>query len=453
MNRAKSTPRLSTYLPFFIILALYLVLGALYALRTPPWETPDEPAHFNYVRYIAEHGALPELKAGDYDQAYLEAIKAAKFPASMPIDSIRYASHHPPLYYLLAAPLYLIARPAGLYSALYALRFFSLALGLIVLVIAFRVLSEIFGNDSLTVLASVGLMATVPMHLAMNAAVNNDTLAEVVVALVLLISIWRAKGKIDDRRFILAGGISYGLALLTKETIYMSAVLLVGAEMLYRRSRTHDTRSLLALSLRLLVPLFAVALVLSAPWFIRNAVTYGPTDLLGWARHDAVVVGQPTTAEWVARYGLSHIVADFFIITFKSFWALFGWMGVLVNDRIYVGLFVPVSVALLGLVLSSWRVVRERKTLASEPGRGIVLLALLLGVILAEHVWYNLKFVQPQGRYLFPALIPIAAFLAMGLQELVVERYRRVVFVLLYLALLTLDYISLAWFIVPQLKP
>lgn len=433
------------HLPLLLILAFYLLFGALYAIRTPAWETPDEPAHFNYVRSIAEQGALPVLQAGDYDQAYLDAIKAAQFPPTMTIDSIRYASHHPPLYYLLAAPIYLVAKPFGLIGTMLALRFFSLALGALVLLIAYRILTEIFANDKLLILASVGLMATVPMHIAMTAAVNNDTLAEVVGAVILLIAVRRAQGKLSARAFILVGGITFALALVTKETIYATAVLFVGAELIYRRAISR--RVILSL-----IYLFGLSILLSSSWFIRNAFTYGPTDLFGWARHDAVVIGQPTTAEWVARYGFKNIFADFFIITFKSFWAQFGWMGVLVSDRIYVGLFALTGIALFGLALWAWRVVRDRNALTGEQWRGVILLALLFVVIFAEDAWYNLKFVQPQGRYLFPALIPIATFLVIGLRELISERYQRVVFMLLYFGMLALDYISLFWFIIPQLR-
>ncbi len=41
-------------------------LGALFAVQTPAWQAPDEPAHYNYVRYLAENGAFPVLHMGDY---------------------------------------------------------------------------------------------------------------------------------------------------------------------------------------------------------------------------------------------------------------------------------------------------------------------------------------------------------------------------------------------------
>ncbi|HQJ52731.1 MAG TPA: hypothetical protein PKW05_13230, partial [Anaerolineae bacterium] len=48
------------------IVGCYLVLGWLYARWTPNWQAPDEPAHYNYVTYLAENHRLPVLQAGDY---------------------------------------------------------------------------------------------------------------------------------------------------------------------------------------------------------------------------------------------------------------------------------------------------------------------------------------------------------------------------------------------------
>jgi hypothetical protein len=42
------------------------------------------------------------------------------------------------------------------------------------------------------------------------------------------------------------------------------------------------------------------------------------------------------------------------------------------------------------------------------------LLAWAALLVFAEIAYYNLTFIQPQGRYLFPALVPIALFLAHG---------------------------------------
>jgi hypothetical protein len=201
-----------------------------------------------------------------------------------------------------------------------------------------------------------------------------------------------------------------------------------------------------------LVLVLGLALVISAPMFIRNMLTYGITDPLGLARHDSVVIGQPTTAEMITKYGLNHILFDYLAVTFKSFWAQFGWMGVLINDRIYIALMLVSAIAVLGLAFYVLRTLRRRDLLTSEQWGALGLLALLLVVGVADYIGYNFKFFQLQGRYLFPAMISIAFFFVVGLREIIVREYQRVVFALLYIALLGLDVICLFLFIVPQLR-
>ena len=48
---------------FAVILLFYGIAGTLYATLTPPWQAPDEPGHYNYVRYLATEKLFPELVA------------------------------------------------------------------------------------------------------------------------------------------------------------------------------------------------------------------------------------------------------------------------------------------------------------------------------------------------------------------------------------------------------
>ncbi len=449
-----------------LVIIIEIIFGVLYAVNTPRWEAPDEPAQFNYVRHVAETGTLPVLMVGDYDQAFLEKIKSDKFPPSLSVDAIRYESYEPPLYYLAAAPIYLITRAAG-FDVVLALRLFSVVLGAMLLVLAYRVFIHVFSSNSLLAAAGVGFMATVPMHIAMSAAINADTFAELVLAMLLLISFARASGALGDGRFVLVGGIVYGLALLTSIKIYPSGLLLILAEVAFRSRRLEvgDWKSRIGyrqpavfsrrsalLGAKVLVLLFCVSMIVSAWWFARNALVYGGGDIFGLARHDLVVTGQPTTAEWVAKYGLKNGMADFFIITFKSFWAQFGWMGVLVNDRLYVGLFLLTALAGFGALVWLFRLVREGGKEVEQTRWNWGILGIWMLVAFLDHVFYNLRYFQPQGRYLFPALIPIAAFGVIGLYEVVDKRYVWGMFSLLYLVMLAVDFISLYWFIIPQLR-
>ena len=435
---------------FFFIVFAYVFLAALYAVYTPKWQAPDEPAHFNYIRAIGDTGALPILQRGDYDQNYLEQIKAAKFPPSMSVDAIRYESYQPPLYYLAATPIYIAARAGGIDAQVLALRLFGVALGALVLLVAFGIVREVFPDDAALALATVGAIATVPMFIADSASVSNDIAAVLVLTLILWLAVRRVKGAIRDSRFVILGGILFGAALLTKTTAYVpGALLLAGAEV----GRIANSKLQFTIyDLRSTISLFAIAILLSLPMFIRNMLTYGVTDPLGLARHNAVVAGQPTTAEIIRQYGLNHILFDYFAVTFKSFWAQFGWMGVLVNDRIYVVLMVLSGAAALGFAFYVWRILRHRDLLTTAQWWSVGLLAVTLLAAVVDYIGYNFEFFQLQGRYLFPAIIPIALFGVIGLRELVAREYYRIVFGLLYPALLALDVASLFLFIVPQLR-
>ena len=162
-----------------IIILAYIAIGALYAVYTPSWQAPDEPAHYNYVAYIAHKGRLPVLQMGDYPHQYLEEIKSRRFPPDMSIEPIRYEFHLPPLYYLLAVPIYI-----AFGGALIPLRLFSVLLGAGVVWTAYRLAREIFSAS--IALGTAAFVAFVPMHVTMTASVNNDALAELILGLFLL---------------------------------------------------------------------------------------------------------------------------------------------------------------------------------------------------------------------------------------------------------------------------
>ena len=409
-NRSNWLRRPATWILVAVIVT-YCVLGVLYAVHTPPWQAPDEPAHYNYVRYLAAHHRLPVLQAGDYPHDYLEEIKAAKFPPEMTIDPIRYEFWQPPLYYLLAVPVYLLFG-----GALIPLRLFSVACGAGLLIVAYGIARQAFPQNDALALGTVALIAFVPQHLAMTAAVNNDALAELILAGVMWALVrWVVGGETrgvgensEELKRLAVVGVLMGLGLLTKTSTVVSVPLALVALVL-RRKRV-DTRSVACL----LLP----ALLLVLPWLVRNAAVYGGSDVLGWGRHGAVVADQPRTAEWIALYGLGNVLRWGLTTTFQSFWAQFGWMAVPIDARIYRALALFCGLAGVGFVLHVMRLWRERGLRLDEgTQRAASLLALWLLLTGASYLWYNATFVQHQGRYLFPALVPIAVFFALGWRE------------------------------------
>jgi len=413
--------------PLALLIMLYLALGTLYAVQTPIWQVPDEPAHYNYIRYLAEQRALPVLQPGDYPLAYLEEIKSAKFPPDMPVDPIRYEFYQPPLYYLLMVPAYLATDGLPLAQQVVALRLVSLLFGAGVVALAYATAHAALSSggeeapaetsgDVGADLLSLGVAAFIvllPMHLTMMAAINNDGMAELVLAGVLYLAVRVAQRGGEARHWATLGAL-VGVALLTKGTTYIALPLaLVAAFWGQRVSKArHD-------GWRPLAWVCGVAALVAGGWFLRNMAVYGWRDPLAWQRHTAVVSGQLTRATYIAQHGSLAWAREFVRTTFHSFWGQFGWMAVPMDQRVYLALDLLCGLAVLGLalwVIRQWRARGAQESAAQWRALGIMALSLALSV--AQYLWLNRQLVQFQGRYLFSSLIPLALAFTLGWAEL-----------------------------------
>jgi hypothetical protein len=462
-----------------LILLVYLIIGTLYATQTPRWQVPDEPAHYNYIRQLVTQHIFPVLAPGDYNQAYLSELTSTGFPPDKPIDSLEYEDHQPPLYYLLAAPIFILFN-----GALLPLRLFSLLLGAFVIFFAWLVVCEVFPEHEVLALTAAGFIAFIPQHIAVMAGVNNDSLAELLMSLGLWLTLKYLKsnslglGPWPLRLGPWALSLVLGATFLTKTTIYPLAVIVALMLLLKARREAWNARQLLIAGLKIFLP----ALVLGGLWWGRDLAVYGGTDILGLQRHNAVVIGQPRTSEWLATYGTVEVARRFFLTTFHSFWGQFGWMGVVMDQRVYLALALYSIGLVVGVFIALFRQARHRLKAdgygwlsprsglnpstkpdsplpegdvspgAKRSGEGLgvrvsvgdfekalatntaalaenrpqlltrfqreSLLLLLTSALLTLglYLYYNLSFVQHQGRYLFPALIPIGLAAAMSLQ-------------------------------------
>jgi hypothetical protein len=239
------------------------------------------------------------------------------------------------------------------------------------------------------------------------------------------VGLWMAvhylQGEAVGHRFLLGWGVILGAALLTKTTAYVAPPVALVAIGLRARREGRSLRWAAAQAGWLLLP----AVLLSVPWLGRNVVIYGWSDPLGLARHNAVVVGQTRTFEWVASCGWGGLLARMARTTFQSFWGQFGWMAVPLQVPVYLVLLVFCGLLVVGFL--GWVRDRRRPCLTVHQRQGLLLLAVSALLTLALYLWYNLAFVQHQGRYLFPGLIPLAAAAAVGLGWLLRPRVARAV--------------------------
>lgn len=386
------------------LLLLYGVIGALFAIRTPAWQAPDEPAHYNYVVQVAQNGCCPVLETGDWDSPYLETLKGARFAPDLlgNLPAVQYEDHQPPLYYLLAS---LVFNLTG--GSLTALRLFSVLIGAGVVIAAYEVAKVLLPNQPQIALGTATLVAFVPQHVAMLAAVNNDGLAELVVAIALWLTVRYLKTE-NVKAWHL--GVVVGIGLLTK----LSTIFLVGivpfAILLKWGLRRRET----PFPLRPLVAFALPALMLGVVWWARNVSIYGFPDVFGLRRHDLIVADQARTAAEIARVGFPQYLTDSLQLTFNSFWGQFGWMAFPLQPWMYAAIAV-----LLGLALVGW-LLGLRRRLPPEPDRPAqyaawLVLCLTALAAVAQYIYYNLEFLQLQGRYMYPGfLIPLGIAVALG---------------------------------------
>ncbi|MFN2276607.1 MAG: phospholipid carrier-dependent glycosyltransferase [Candidatus Promineifilaceae bacterium] len=390
------------HIPLLLILLMFLSIGFLYARLTPAWQAPDEPAHYNYVRQLAA-GSMPVMEPGDYDQEYIEEVVfESAFDPAYAIEPISYEDWQPPLYYMLQTPLYEASS-----GSLMAMRLLSLLMGAGTIILAYAITLRIAPSELWLALTAAVFVAFLPQHMALMASLNNDALAELLIAAALFLIVDTAMpdaAHINSKLLLL--GIVLGLGFLTKGSVYILAI--VAALVLVWRY-WGERRELIRAGLLVYTP----ALLLGALWWGRNLAVYGGIDVMGKGRHDMVVVGQPRTAEWIARFGYTGTIERFLQTTFNSFWGQFGWMTVPMTypSWLYPMLWVFTGIVIAGVV---WTAVSNRKNL-KQYGAPIVALPALLLLTALVYAGYNIQFVQHQGRYLFPALIPIAIGLAIGL--------------------------------------
>ncbi|MCD6290597.1 MAG: hypothetical protein J7M34_08850, partial [Anaerolineae bacterium] len=133
-------------------------------------------------------------------------------------------------------------------------------------------------------------------------------------------------------------------------------------------------------------------------------------------------------------------------LLFPGFWGNFGWLQVPMTLPCYIALAIICGIALVGLARFAYRVHcgTWRPPLAEAQRRALAIMAVSLGLALAQTLLPMLgRDWQPQGRYLFPALFPIATGLLLGLGAWVPASRRRWVLYGWIAGLLLLDMIAL----------
>ncbi|MFI5265793.1 MAG: hypothetical protein ACHQ7M_00285 [Chloroflexota bacterium] len=355
------------------------------------------------------------------------------------VSAFRYEAHQPPLFYALEAVVF------KLHPTVFALRALSVLFGAALLPVAFLCARLALPSRPWLWLGVAAFVGFVPMHLFVAGSIENDSLADLVLSLLLLayLASWPSA----------VLGLLLGLAALTKVTIYLPAILLGLATLLLARKipspaaagegEGAQLQARLGRRLPSAALAAAVAAAISGWWFVRNGLTYGWTEaaLFLQNRQSQVACSQTQTG----AFGAAHLW-NFIATGFHSFWGQFGWMSIPLPERDYRVLITFTGVCAAGWLVLAWRRSWQMSSRAWF-GLGLIWVGTVGGLLI-----YNLKFVQPQGRYLFPALVPIAVFYVCGFAALFPRRVQPAAIVALSLALIAFSAYTLQHDLIPAFR-
>ncbi len=135
----------------------------------------------------------------------------------------------------------------------------------------------------------------------------------------------------------------------------------------------------------------------------------------------------------------------FIAFTWLSFWGYFGWLSRPLPWPAYGLAGVLTFVAIGGLVRRGLAALHRYRHGLTTPADRLLALALTAMALLLMQVWLPMlgQSWQPQGRYLFPGLLPIGCLVVLGSEAALPPVWRRRLPWLLLMALLTLQAVAL----------
>jgi len=190
--------------PLAALLVIVVIAGIAWALFVPPWQSPDESAHFAYAQSIAEKLAVPSKGPQTYSTDQLtadhaagagalafrstqlrpdwskhdEALYLAAAPHTSRTDGGGFnpAASNPPLYYAYADLAYWATYGGNAFDRYYAMRLWGISLLVLTVIGAWLLIGEVLGPRRLPQLAGAAVVGLVPMTTFMSTSVNPDAM-------------------------------------------------------------------------------------------------------------------------------------------------------------------------------------------------------------------------------------------------------------------------------------
>ncbi|MBZ0277323.1 MAG: glycosyltransferase family 39 protein [Anaerolineae bacterium] len=405
----------------YALLTAYVLLGAVYSVVSPVFEVSDELWHYPMVKYLADHGlqlppqdpANPGLWRQEGSQPPLYYLMSAVLTAGIDtsdLETVRRQNLHADIGIIRpdGNANMMAHRPAveafpwhGTVLAVHIIRFFSVALGLGTVLVAYQLGREIFPDWPLVALGAAGLTAFLPMFLFISGSVNNDNLSNLLGNLLTLLVVRLLKRKTAPgwRTYALIGIVA-GAGLLAKLNIGF-LIPLVGLALLVVSLRLRDWRPVVIGGLISGV----LTVIIAGWWYWHNWQTYNdPTGLNMFLQ----MVGRraiPANAAqlWSERHSFT-----------QAYWGFFGGVNVALPEVVYLIFNIIGGIGLLGgIVFIAFTLARRRWSLEQWLPAAVTIL--WPAVTFISYLRWTAETPASQGRLVFGALSSIALWMAVGL--------------------------------------
>ncbi len=354
---------LAGLVPLAAVLVPFAAFALAYSRLTPLGMGPDEPSHLGYIHGIVAHVALPSATTPEKQQ--------------------------PPLYYLVGAVVYALTGDDQL------VRLTSVVFGLAALSVIWLVARRLFPAWHWRAALAVGLVAALPEFQYLSGVVTDDSLAWLVGSLVVLLIVVSIQTDRVGRGLLVGAGAVIGVALLSKETVWLPAAVL-GLLLAWRCLREGRPAQLAWLTV--------LPLLISGWWFARNLAAFHslvpPLAPLGPQPQHLDSIAQ--VRAWVSLNLLS---------TVGLYGVGIGSIPLRILGRFPLpSVLVGAAAVLLALAVAGWAA--GRWPAWDRQNRLIAgLLSLFAALVLLQSVVNSILLNdQPQGRYLLVvAAIPTVA--------------------------------------------
>jgi len=433
------------------------VNAAIWGLVVPPFQVPDEIAHFGYAQYLAETGEPPPQGAGaqysPQEQATLEKLgffgvigraenrgilTAAEDRALRKVTSSTNpvgqggadsVTNQPPLYYALEAIPYWLSPSNEILVRLFFMRLLSALMAACTVLGVFMFIRELAPGSPWTWTVGALAVAFQPTFDFMAAGVQGDNLLFLTSTLTFLMLLRAYRRGFTMRRAAIIGAVVAAGTLAKLTFIALLPGIAVGLLVLCWRAlpqgRAQALRALAVAALVAAVPVALYALLNVTLWH-RGSPTAGG---LAGATHSSLPSGGVVTMNetldyiwqlYLPRLGFMH--HNFFPANplwptwFDGSIGHFGWLDYTFPAWVYTDarwvLYVLLALAVLGV----YRLRSHIRGLLPIFATFAVMTVGLLGAIGYSGIRYRLTTGETfeQARYLFPLVALYALFLVLA---------------------------------------